>query len=235
MRCIFPLFLLLTILGLAMSTTPVSATDPCRNDKGEEICPHYNSFDDRVNYLDPVATMTAYCRSGALDVWLINGYDGQYAYSISAQDMSNGLARAISTQQPVVVGDGSALQVIALPGNAFKLHDGRTGYEFTFSASLCGITASASGVSAPGGGQPATAANAGDVKTTNIVKLRSTPQLGSRNVLGYVPRASVLTVLGRSADSQWLYIDFSGQKGWVAASFTTIRNRVLRALPIVTP
>jgi len=232
MRRFLSLFLLLMILGLALSTTPVSANDPCRNDKGEEICPHYNSFDDRVNYLDPVATMTAYCRGGALEVWLINGYDGQYAYTVSAQDMSSGLSRAISTQQPIVVGDGAALQVIALPSNAFKLHDGRTGYEFTFNASLCGITAAAS---APSGGQPAMAANAGNVKTTNIVKLRSTPQLGSSNILGYVPRATVLTVLGRSADSQWLYVDFNGQKGWVAASYTTIRNRALRVLPIVTP
>ena len=240
MRRYFSVALLVLVsVGLALSAAPAQAQDPCRDKDGNEICPHYNSFDNRVNYLDPMATMAAYCLpDGALQVWMITGRDGSYAYTIAGQTMRDGLARAISTGQAVVVGDGSSLSVLALPSNQYRMHDGRTGYEFTFSPALCGIsvsaTASTSSSSEPTQ-VPAASVNAGSVQTVNIVKFRSTPQLGSRNVIGYVPRGVALTIIGRSADSQWLNITYNGQSGWVATSFTTIRNRVLRALPIITP
>jgi hypothetical protein len=232
--------LVIVTITLAIGVIPAQAQDPCRDKDGNEICPHYNSFDSRVNYLDPLATMTAFCLpDGALQVWIITNTKGAFAYIVPAEKMKTGLANAISTQQVVVVGDGLSLQVLALPSNEYRLHDGRTGYEFTFSPALCGISvdATASTTSSSGSSQPpaAVVASANDVKTVNIVKFRSSPQLGSRNVIGYVPNATVLKVIGRSADSQWLNIEFDGKTGWVATSFTTIRNRVLRALPVITP
>ncbi|MFN8420585.1 MAG: hypothetical protein U0528_15285 [Anaerolineae bacterium] len=111
--------------------------DPCRDAEGNEICPHYNSFDTRVNYLDPVASMTAYCRGDhGLDVWIISNSQGQYVYTLSEAQLSNGLGQAIATGQNVIIGNSMSMQVWALPANLLLLHDARNGYEFSFSPAL---------------------------------------------------------------------------------------------------
>jgi hypothetical protein len=254
-----PLILILTLLCIGIATTPANAQqpdDPCRDYEGNEICPHYNSFDDRVNYLDPIATMTAYCRGGGLEVWLINGYDGQYAYSVAGQTVSAGLGQASATGQAVLVGDKLSLQVWALPANQLKLQDGRTGYTFTFSPSLCKIAASSSTapvvVSTPSAGtpaastigatapastatvpiQPAVIPYDGTVRTTVRLILRTLPDLVEGQVIETLALNTPLTIIARSADDQWLYIDHNGKKGWVFAELTNIPANVKRKLPI---
>jgi hypothetical protein len=127
------------------SGTPAIAQgtkDPCRDEQGNEICPHYNSFDSRVNYLDPLATITAFCTPArGLDVWIIVNSQGQYVYTASNGQLSDGLGSALVSGQRVLIADQLAMQVWGLPSNQLMLRDGRNGYEFAFSPALCGVTA----------------------------------------------------------------------------------------------
>ncbi|MBX3082674.1 MAG: SH3 domain-containing protein [Anaerolineae bacterium] len=256
MKRLLSLVLLVIVLCTGFVASPVYAQDPCRDAQGNEICPHYNSFDDRVNYLDPIATMTAYCRDdGALDVWIINGYNGQYLYTAAAQTVSSGLGQAIATGQPVLVGDTATLQVWALPTNQLKLQDGRTGYTFTFNPSLCKIVPTAytapKVVTTPAASdttsnetvpiattvpvQPAVIPYDGTVRTTTRLIFRTLPDLTEGLVIETLALNTPLTVIARSADNQWLYITHKGKKGWVFAEFTNIPNSVKMKLPIGIP
>jgi hypothetical protein len=248
---LLPLLLIVTVFSLGTATAPAFAQDPCRDAQGNEICPHYNSFDDRVNYLDPIATMTAFCQDGgALDVWIINGYDGQYLYTAAAQTISAGLGQAIATGQAVLVGDIASLQVWALPTNQLMLHDGRTGYEFKFSPALCHITASSytapvvvntpTAITAPSNVPVATVAPTqvaampydGTVRTTTRLIFRSLPDMTTGKVILTLPINTALTVIARSVDNQWLYIKHQGKHGWVFADYTNIPSSVKMKLPI---
>ena len=255
MKRLLPRLLLATLFCTGLVVTPVRAQDPCRDSQGNEICPHYNSFDDRVNYLDPIATMTAYCRDdGALDVWIINGYDGRYLYTAAAQTISAGLGQAIATGQSVLVGDNASLQVWALATNELMLHDGRTGYEFRFSPSLCKITASSytapvvvgtpavtvpdsssSPVATSAPVQPAVIPYDGTVRTTVRLIFRTLPNMTTGLVIQTLPLNTPLTIIARSTDNQWLYVLYQGKRGWVFADYTNIPTNVKMKLPIGIP
>ena len=75
------------------------------------------------------------------------------------------------------------------------------------------VIATAGGGSSSGG----SASGGGALFTTNyILSLREGP--GEHfNRLDSIPYLTTLNVLGRTADEQWMQVDFNGQTGWVAA------------------
>ncbi len=186
---LIPLLLLITLIGsFSAGISDIQAQgptkDPCRDDEGNEICPHYNSFDARVNYLDPMATITAYCRADrGLDVWIITNTQGQYAYTLSEAQLSNALGQAIATGQTVLIGDSLAMQVLALPANQLLLRDGRNGYEFSFSPALCGVTANPNYAPPPPTAAP----------TTEEPALQNVPSATSDVTVVIVPNGNLAT------------------------------------------
>lgn len=60
---------------------------------------------------------------------------------------------------------------------------------------------------------------AGSVATQNVrVNFRSGPSTTNTQVLTIVPRYTVMNVVGRTADSQWLQVQYNGLTGWVLGS-----------------
>jgi hypothetical protein len=231
---------MLLLMGNAAPSIAQGTKDPCRDEEGNEICPHYNSFDDRVNYLDPLASMAGFCRpNGSLDIWIVTNDRGQYVYTVSPQQLSDGLGRALATGQAVLIADAAAMQVLALPSNQFMLRDARNGYEFAFSPALCKVTpsispAAASAATPSGSSSSQHATVAGEVQTTRQVNFRALPSQRA-TLIKTLPTGAVLKVLGRTADNQWLNVQVDGELGWVATGYTNIRNRVLFRLPIIKP
>ncbi|MGF1505273.1 MAG: SH3 domain-containing protein, partial [Anaerolineae bacterium] len=64
----------------------------------------------------------------------------------------------------------------------------------------------------------------------NIV-IRSGPSVDNDRV-GSLPFGSVVPVVGRNSNGQWILIEYQGQQGWIAAWLTTI-NGSLNDVPIV--
>ncbi|MEL6268836.1 MAG: SH3 domain-containing protein [Chloroflexota bacterium] len=64
------------------------------------------------------------------------------------------------------------------------------------------------------------------------VRVRTGPGVAYRE-LANAPRFTALPLLGRSADSQWLQVNYEGVLGWVTAEFVTILGgRTITELPI---
>jgi len=79
---------------------------------------------------------------------------------------------------------------------------------------------------------PATAARAETVSaqtgvtgtTTVYLRMRSGP--GTTYLqLGLIPTGRTVPVVGRSADSQWVFVQYNGLQGWSAAWFMTMTPR----------
>ncbi len=64
------------------------------------------------------------------------------------------------------------------------------------------------------------------------LRLRSGPDTSFGQV-GLVPNATVLPVIGKNAQGNWLYVDFNGTRGWVAGWYTSIQGD-LAAVPVVS-
>ncbi len=91
------------------------------------------------------------------------------------------------------------------------------GQDAWLSAEYVGLSQEVIATAASGGGADGGAAAGGAAFTTNyILSLREGPGEGF-NRLDSIPYLTTLTVLGRTADEQWVQVDFNGQTGWVAA------------------
>lgn len=81
-------------------------------------------------------------------------------------------------------------------------------------------------VASGGGGASAPGAPSGLRFTTgNILNFRSAPNTGS-GILELIPYQTGLDVVGRSADSAWLKVNFNGRSGWVSATHGTLSGDV---------
>lgn len=67
--------------------------------------------------------------------------------------------------------------------------------------------------------------------TTANLRLRSGPSTSFAD-LGTVPHSTQLEVLGRDEDSNWLYVEHDGTRGWVAGWHTNIAG-LLSSVPVV--
>ncbi|MBN1310290.1 MAG: matrixin family metalloprotease [Anaerolineae bacterium] len=67
--------------------------------------------------------------------------------------------------------------------------------------------------------------------STATVRMRSGPGTDFPTA-GRIPYDATVPVLGRNADSSWLYIEYYGQRGWSAAFLFTVAGD-LSALPVV--
>ncbi len=72
------------------------------------------------------------------------------------------------------------------------------------------------------------------VTATTTVNLRVRSGPGTTfTQLSYAPTGTVLTVVGRNADSTWLNITINGTQGWVAAWYTNISGD-LNSVPVIS-
>lgn len=154
---------LICILLLSLVGGPAQAQrDPCRDELGNEICPHFNAGDGRVNPFDPVATTTAYCQSDkALHVYSILNSVGEFLFRATEGEISSALSNATRTGRIVLIGDVRGHQLVALPSGSLRIQDA-TGFNYTFPGSICGGPAFAPNpnplpVIAPPAATPATA------------------------------------------------------------------------------
>ncbi|HLV45307.1 MAG TPA: SH3 domain-containing protein, partial [Aggregatilineales bacterium] len=65
--------------------------------------------------------------------------------------------------------------------------------------------------------------------TTNL-RIRSGPGTNFSHI-GLVPQGTVLTVQGRNDASNWLYIEYQGTTGWIAAWYTNVGGN-LASVPV---
>jgi hypothetical protein len=160
-----PLTVLISVLLLAFVASAAQAQrDPCRDEEGNEICPHFNANDGRVNPLDPLATTTAYCQSDkAIHVYSVINSVGEFLFRSTEQEIASALGTATGKNQIVTINAVRNHQLVALPSGNLRIQD-FTGFSYTFAGSLCGgpafapnpnpVSASAPVVAAP----PATTA-----------------------------------------------------------------------------
>jgi uncharacterized protein YraI len=100
--------------------------------------------------------------------------------------------------------------------------------------SLYGATDVPTGDGSAGGpaATPSPAAPSGvTAVSTTTIRVRSGPGTDYA-LLGTIPVGTVVAVVGRNIPGDWLYIDFNGLRGWVAAWLFTI-NGDLAAIPVV--
>jgi uncharacterized protein YraI len=69
--------------------------------------------------------------------------------------------------------------------------------------------------------------------TTSLVHMRAGPGTGYQSV-GSIPANTTVPVLGRNASASWLYVEYNGLRGWVAAWLCFI-NGDLNGVPVVDP
>jgi uncharacterized protein YraI len=70
--------------------------------------------------------------------------------------------------------------------------------------------------------------------TSEFANVRITPALGSE-VIASVPAASRYAATARSADNQWVRIDFNGDEGWLHISTCVVQGGDIAALPVADP
>ena len=127
--------------------------DPCRDAEGNEICPHYEAPDGRLNYLDATASASVYCRGDrSLEVYGIVGYDGFRLFAISAETSNNALAAAQARNQRLVIQEAQGRGLAAWPGSQFELYDVSNGYVYRFGGAVCGLSAEQGNAAAFAGG-----------------------------------------------------------------------------------
>ena len=104
---------------------------------------------------------------------------------------------------------------------------GQAGWVFGEYAIVTGGT-----VASSGGGAASSAGAPTGVKFTtgNILNFRTAPGESS-SVIEFIPYQTVLDVIGRSGDNNWLRVNFNGRAGWVAASYGSISGD-LASVPV---
>jgi hypothetical protein len=233
--------------------------DPCRDDQGNEICPFYIPFDTRVNSLDPMAPMTAYCRSDqSIEVWSIVNNQGQALYTASGAELSAGLVNATRRGADALIRQMNGYQLLATPSAHLKIAVGA--YAFEFAAQVCGIEPPAANATnntpntnttdpvqvnpvgnpdnttqpiTPGVTvDPATLRFVGTTTTTDGVNFRVLPALTARRI-GGIPFNTTVSILGRNTTGAWLKVYFNEQVGWISSRYTQLAQAQLALLPIV--
>jgi hypothetical protein len=63
-------------------------------------------------------------------------------------------------------------------------------------------------------------------------RYRTLPSLAGR-IIGRIPYTTIVPVYGRSANSGWVFIQYNGLGGWIAARLVTVLGVALKDLPIV--
>ncbi|HLU08974.1 MAG TPA: endo-1,3-alpha-glucanase family glycosylhydrolase [Oceanobacillus sp.] len=92
------------------------------------------------------------------------------------------------------------------------------------------IAAWESGAPAPAaGGAPAGSPTGVTYAINSNLRLRSAPVNG--DVITTVPYNTVLDVVGRTADNNWVQVNYNGQSGWMSAGYGTF-NGDLNAAPV---
>jgi uncharacterized protein YraI len=72
------------------------------------------------------------------------------------------------------------------------------------------------------------------VVVNEVANIRIIPAIGA-DVLATVPAGWVFTANGRSADNEWLRIDFNGSEGWLHTAPVTILEGDMNSLPVGDP
>lgn len=88
------------------------------------------------------------------------------------------------------------------------------------------------GLGAPRAGRTNATSDISARLPTSGVRVRSGPTTAYR-VLADAPRYTVMPLLGRTADNQWVQVNFEGTLGWITASVIEIQgNRAITELPV---
>ena len=256
------LILLIVISGMAMVEAVPSRQvearcpkfpQPCRYDPSKEDPPFF-AEDDRVNPMDPIAPMTAYCKEDhSIDVWGISGSEGKYLFTASAGQIVAALQAAARNGKYALVGEKDGRQLVALSQGDLLLHDAG-GYDFRFSAALCGFDIGNLGGNGNSGGNPAPAPasipnaqpavaptpkpfDPGDhpvymVTTRGRMNVRVAPNTKA-DIIGYLPNGVTVTVNGRDTAFNWLKISYNGLQGWVVATHFGLTYKDMLRFPAV--
>ncbi|NWF69783.1 MAG: SH3 domain-containing protein [Chloroflexi bacterium] len=70
--------------------------------------------------------------------------------------------------------------------------------------------------------------------TSEFANIRIIPALGAE-VIASVPAASRYPATGRSADNQWVRIDFNGEEGWLNITTLVVQGGDINSLPVADP
>ncbi len=80
-------------------------------------------------------------------------------------------------------------------------------------------------------GQPAS--NTGvAIQTQATLRLRAAPNTASEQI-GRIPWGSILPVLGRTADSGWLQVQFYSTIGWIATPYVKVVDGDINTVPVI--
>jgi hypothetical protein len=91
----------------------------------------------RLNGLaDPLALFCAV--TGGIDIYNVVGQQGFISLYVSPQQISNGVAHALSTGTDILIGSSSTAQVYALSSGELRVN-GPNGFSFLLVASRCGV------------------------------------------------------------------------------------------------
>jgi len=244
------------LIALILSLTSAhiaSAQDPCRDKDGNEICPYFQRFDGRIN-MDAMASIVGYCLSNSsIQVYSVDAGVGEYLYTVTPDQLYAGLAKA-RVSGNTLIAEKNARQLWALSSGELQLS--ALGYNYRFRGNLCGgfqiPAAGAAGAAATAVKTPVPAVRpvvlptyvptklatdlppadaVGTAITSAAVNLRVQPNFQSPVVAVLWKNATVF-VLGRTANGQWLKINYQGLVGWIVAYYTTTDLVIVR-LPVV--
>lgn len=108
--------------------------------------------------------------------------------------------------------------------------NGQTGYVSALYASISQGSAAGGGASAAGGGAPVTTGAALDYIVDYTLRMRAAPDRSSAEIR-VIPHTAVVQAVARSADNNWLLVNFEGQSGWVASYIGRLQGSI-GSLPV---
>ncbi len=231
---------LCAVIGaVLLGTHSAAAQDPCRDQFGNEICPYFRSWDGRINAADAIATIVGYCRSDySIQIYGVENSQGFYVFTVTWKQVYDALVLA-RQRGYVLITEKSERQLFALSSSELQMS--AKGYNYRFPGNTCGGFAIPTGNPASAISNPATTPTANplpaDIKaqgtaTLNIaLNLRTQPSFKA-SILVVMPRGATVNVIGRTASSQWIYVEYKGKIGWIASYYTTT-NLNLARLPVV--
>ncbi|MBZ0296815.1 MAG: SH3 domain-containing protein [Anaerolineae bacterium] len=100
-------------------------------------------------------------------------------------------------------------------------YNGQTGWVSGEYAIVTGGAVASSGGGTSSGSNALGTPTGVQATTRNILNFRSAPGQSS-TIYEFIPFQTALDVVGRSADSQWIKVNFNGRSGWIAAEYANL-------------
>jgi uncharacterized protein YgiM (DUF1202 family) len=164
----------------------------------------------------------------------ITGAPGVVTRPMVTADANMRVRRGPGIDQPRIgaMNAGESYPLIEDQGNWYAIEfNGQTGYVSSRYATIGQGTATGSAPAAGGGGSAPVATGAAiDYVVDYTLRMRAAPNQDSATVV-MIPHTATVQAVARTADNNWLLVNYNGQSGWVASWIGQLQGSI-SSLPV---